>query len=126
MPFKSEGGNINSILFSYAIAFGDRPHNFEPWSSDEDNTPELAPPLLTTTPHQQEFPCRNCGGGDRGRVAIYRPFGEFRRAKSYCHLYGPVYMDEKYRDESALYPFTRRPGKIPGRNAGTFFIPSFD
>ncbi|GFU50106.1 acetoacetyl-CoA synthetase [Trichonephila clavipes] len=32
------------------------------------------------------FPCRNCGGGDRGGVAIYRPFGEFRRAKSYCHL----------------------------------------
>ncbi|GFT67135.1 hypothetical protein TNCV_782901 [Trichonephila clavipes] len=25
--------------------------------------------------------CRNCEGGDRGRVAIYRPFGEFRRAK---------------------------------------------
>ncbi|GFX90615.1 hypothetical protein TNCV_3194331 [Trichonephila clavipes] len=25
--------------------------------------------------------CRNCGGGDRGRVTIYRPFGEFRRAK---------------------------------------------
>ncbi|GFU89043.1 uncharacterized protein TNCV_2894911 [Trichonephila clavipes] len=23
-----------------------------------------------------------------GGVAIYRPFGEFRRAKSYCHLYG--------------------------------------
>ncbi|GFV02997.1 uncharacterized protein TNCV_2744601 [Trichonephila clavipes] len=22
------------------------------------------------------FTCRNCGGGDRGRVAIYRPFGE--------------------------------------------------
>ncbi|GFU17222.1 uncharacterized protein TNCV_1854471 [Trichonephila clavipes] len=21
-------------------------------------------------------------------VAIYRPFGEFRRANSYCHLYG--------------------------------------
>ncbi|GFW14244.1 hypothetical protein TNCV_3548331 [Trichonephila clavipes] len=34
------------------------------------------------------FTCRNCGGGDRGRVAIYPPFGEFRRAKSYCHLYG--------------------------------------
>ncbi|GFT95854.1 hypothetical protein TNCV_312041 [Trichonephila clavipes] len=29
----------------------------------------------------EEFPCRNCGGGDRGGVAIYRPFGEFRRAK---------------------------------------------
>ncbi|GFW23682.1 uncharacterized protein TNCV_2032251 [Trichonephila clavipes] len=28
-----------------------------------------------------EFTCRNCGGGDRGRVAIYRPFGELRRAK---------------------------------------------
>ncbi|GFU72839.1 putative transposable element [Trichonephila clavipes] len=25
--------------------------------------------------------CRNCGGGDRGRIAIYRPFGELRRAK---------------------------------------------
>ncbi|GFY30769.1 uncharacterized protein TNCV_3119291 [Trichonephila clavipes] len=24
----------------------------------------------------QKFTCRNCGGGDRGRVAIYRPFGE--------------------------------------------------
>ncbi|GFW27718.1 uncharacterized protein TNCV_766001 [Trichonephila clavipes] len=24
----------------------------------------------------REFTCRNCGGGDRGRVAIYRPFGE--------------------------------------------------
>ncbi|GFT83124.1 uncharacterized protein TNCV_629471 [Trichonephila clavipes] len=24
----------------------------------------------------QMFTCRNCGGGDRGRVAIYRPFGE--------------------------------------------------
>ncbi|GFU85951.1 uncharacterized protein TNCV_3069531 [Trichonephila clavipes] len=22
------------------------------------------------------FTCRNCGGGDRGRVAIHRPFGE--------------------------------------------------
>ncbi|GFV49737.1 hypothetical protein TNCV_1793051 [Trichonephila clavipes] len=43
-------------------------------------TGEYFPPLQST--------CRNCGGGDRGRVAIYRPFGEFRRAKSYCHLYG--------------------------------------
>ncbi|GFY03643.1 transposable element Tcb1 transposase [Trichonephila clavipes] len=30
---------------------------------------------------QYQFNCRNCGGGDRGRVAIYRPFGEFHRAK---------------------------------------------
>ncbi|GFU16299.1 hypothetical protein TNCV_137721 [Trichonephila clavipes] len=26
---------------------------------------------------QHKFTCRNCGGGDRGRVAIYRPFGNF-------------------------------------------------
>ncbi|GFT97530.1 hypothetical protein TNCV_386981 [Trichonephila clavipes] len=39
-------------------------------------------------PSTHGFPCRNCGGGDKGGVAIYRPFGEFRRAKSYCHLYG--------------------------------------
>ncbi|GFX30698.1 hypothetical protein TNCV_4862221 [Trichonephila clavipes] len=32
-------------------------------------------------PSTHEFTCRNCGGGDRGRVAIYRPFGELRRAK---------------------------------------------
>ncbi|GFV19377.1 uncharacterized protein TNCV_3663101 [Trichonephila clavipes] len=27
-------------------------------------------------PNAHGFTCRNCGGGDRGRVAIYRPFGE--------------------------------------------------
>ncbi|GFW44529.1 hypothetical protein TNCV_4480751 [Trichonephila clavipes] len=42
----------------------------------------------TGPPSPKCFTCRNCGGGDRGRVAIYRSFGEFRRAKSYCHLYG--------------------------------------
>ncbi|GFU50087.1 acetoacetyl-CoA synthetase [Trichonephila clavipes] len=26
--------------------------------------------------HSAGFTCRNCGGGDRGRVTIYRPFGE--------------------------------------------------
>ncbi|GFY12691.1 hypothetical protein TNCV_2448821 [Trichonephila clavipes] len=36
-------------------------------------TGEYFPPL--------QFTCRNCGGGGRGRVAIYRPFGEFHRAK---------------------------------------------
>ncbi|GFU50816.1 uncharacterized protein TNCV_2495201 [Trichonephila clavipes] len=34
-------------------AFGDGPRNFEPWSSDW-TTLELAPPLLTTKPHQRE------------------------------------------------------------------------
>ncbi|GFU76236.1 hypothetical protein TNCV_527161 [Trichonephila clavipes] len=36
-------------------------------------TGEYFPPL--------QFTCRICGGGDKGRVAIYRPFGELRRAK---------------------------------------------
>ncbi|GFY22706.1 uncharacterized protein TNCV_2179671 [Trichonephila clavipes] len=26
--------------------------------------------------NRKKFTCRNCGGGDRGRVAIYRPFEE--------------------------------------------------
>ncbi|GFT54741.1 uncharacterized protein TNCV_5001161 [Trichonephila clavipes] len=39
--------------FGYTRAFGDGPRNFEPWSSDADDT-ELAPPLLTTTPHHRE------------------------------------------------------------------------
>ncbi|GFY13227.1 hypothetical protein TNCV_2334911 [Trichonephila clavipes] len=46
--------------------------------------------LITSAGTGEYFPplqsrCRNCGGGDRGRVAIYRPFGELRRA---CHPYG--------------------------------------
>ncbi|GFT45931.1 hypothetical protein TNCV_2250691 [Trichonephila clavipes] len=43
-----------------------------------------------------KFPCRNCGGGYRGGVAIHRPFGEFRRAKSYCHLYGAQGQRQAY------------------------------
>ncbi|GFV92630.1 hypothetical protein TNCV_1374811 [Trichonephila clavipes] len=31
-----------------------------------------------------------------GGVAIYRPFGEFRRAKSYCHLYGAQDQRQAY------------------------------
>ncbi|GFX67705.1 hypothetical protein TNCV_3934461 [Trichonephila clavipes] len=30
--------NINVALFSYTRAFGDGPRNFEPWSSDVDDT----------------------------------------------------------------------------------------
>ncbi|GFV53025.1 uncharacterized protein TNCV_1460931 [Trichonephila clavipes] len=58
-------------------------------------TGEYFPPL--------QFTCRNCGSGDRGRVAIYRPFGEFRRAKSHCHLYGAQGQREAY-----LLPMPRR------------------
>ncbi|GFW87635.1 uncharacterized protein TNCV_4486001 [Trichonephila clavipes] len=32
--------------------------------------------IINTFSLLQSFTCRNCGGGDRGRVAIYRPFGE--------------------------------------------------
>ncbi|GFU91454.1 uncharacterized protein TNCV_2542221 [Trichonephila clavipes] len=32
--------------------------------------------ITTNTAFAGAFTCRNCGGGDRGRVAIYRPFGE--------------------------------------------------
>ncbi|GFT62104.1 hypothetical protein TNCV_3812611 [Trichonephila clavipes] len=44
--------------------------------------------MLDATKHERrageyfppfQFTCRNCG--DRGRVVIYRPFGELRRAK---------------------------------------------
>ncbi|GFU15648.1 hypothetical protein TNCV_1294911 [Trichonephila clavipes] len=35
------------------LSFGDVPRNFEPCSSDLE-TSELAPPLLTTTPHQRK------------------------------------------------------------------------
>ncbi|GFV43303.1 uncharacterized protein TNCV_10011 [Trichonephila clavipes] len=56
-----------------------------------DSRPEGLGSMPDATKHPPSthgFTCRNCGGGDRGRVAIYRPFGEFRRAKSYFHLYG--------------------------------------
>ncbi|GFV37024.1 uncharacterized protein TNCV_2381711 [Trichonephila clavipes] len=37
-------------------------------AAEMQRTGEYFPPL--------QFTCRNCGGGDRGHVAIYRPFGE--------------------------------------------------
>ncbi|GFX32816.1 hypothetical protein TNCV_889521 [Trichonephila clavipes] len=30
--------NVSHYTFSYSRALGDRPRNFEPWSSDEDDT----------------------------------------------------------------------------------------
>ncbi|GFW71694.1 hypothetical protein TNCV_3775651 [Trichonephila clavipes] len=39
-------------------------------------------------PSAHGFICRNCGGGDRGRVAIYRRLrGSFTELKSHCHLW---------------------------------------
>ncbi|GFX89292.1 hypothetical protein TNCV_1339911 [Trichonephila clavipes] len=49
-----------------------------------DSRPEGLGSMPDATKHPPSthgFTCINCGGGDRGRVAIYRPFGEFRRAK---------------------------------------------
>ncbi|GFU06509.1 hypothetical protein TNCV_4193571 [Trichonephila clavipes] len=49
-----------------------------------DSRPEGLGLMPDATKHPSSthgFTCRNCGGGDRGRVAIYRPFGELRRAK---------------------------------------------
>ncbi|GFY05006.1 uncharacterized protein TNCV_561381 [Trichonephila clavipes] len=44
-----------------------------------DSRPEGLGSMLDVTkypPSAHGFTCRNCGGGDRGRVAIYRPFVE--------------------------------------------------
>ncbi|GFW53934.1 uncharacterized protein TNCV_1086511 [Trichonephila clavipes] len=44
-----------------------------------DSRPEGLGSMLDVTkypPSAHGFTCRNCRGGDRGRVAIYRPFGE--------------------------------------------------
>ncbi|GFX11638.1 uncharacterized protein TNCV_5142131 [Trichonephila clavipes] len=44
-----------------------------------DSRPEGLGSMLDVTkypPSAHGFTCRNCGGGGRGRVAIYRPFGE--------------------------------------------------
>ncbi|GFX93824.1 hypothetical protein TNCV_1590001 [Trichonephila clavipes] len=38
------------------------------------------PDVTKYPPSARGFTCRNCGGRDRDRVAIYRPFGEFHRA----------------------------------------------
>ncbi|GFV69263.1 uncharacterized protein TNCV_3861851 [Trichonephila clavipes] len=50
----STSTDITGEVVQYTRAFGNGPRNFELWSSDVDETPELAPPLLTTTPHQRE------------------------------------------------------------------------
>ncbi|GFV90924.1 hypothetical protein TNCV_3616861 [Trichonephila clavipes] len=49
---------------------------------------------LSSMPEATKYPPSTHGfnaeiaEGEIGGVAIYRRFGEFRRAKSYCHLYG--------------------------------------
>ncbi|GFT62185.1 retrovirus-related Pol polyprotein from transposon 412 [Trichonephila clavipes] len=58
----SRGSPMPEIIFKiYTRAFGDGPRNFEPWSN-EWTMPELAPPLLTTTPLHDEKQRRATGG----------------------------------------------------------------
>ncbi|GFV02942.1 hypothetical protein TNCV_2744051 [Trichonephila clavipes] len=51
------------------------------------------PEVLGSMPDATKYPPSAHGFHARieeveiGRVTIYRPFGEFRRANSYCHLY---------------------------------------
>ncbi|GFT77566.1 nucleic-acid-binding protein from transposon X-element [Trichonephila clavipes] len=65
---------FNHLTFNHSLNFVD------PDTGTHTNTIEI-----TWRHVKSRFPqhnrCRNCGGGDRGRVAIYRPFGELRRAK---------------------------------------------
>ncbi|GFX72710.1 hypothetical protein TNCV_4063051 [Trichonephila clavipes] len=93
-----------------------------------DSRPEGLGSMPDATKHPPSthgFICRNCGGGDRGRVAIYRPFGEFRRAKSYCHLPPPSpglisKRDEEGGGEVARYQF----GALPAESPCVFTLPS--
>ncbi|GFW72959.1 hypothetical protein TNCV_830821 [Trichonephila clavipes] len=93
VPYHDEFRRLRSDYvrqFSYTRASGDGPHHFEPWSRSSDKDDTRADTPLSADFHilpkggrllSFTFTCRNCGGGDRGRVAIYRPFGELRRAK---------------------------------------------
>ncbi|GFW66435.1 hypothetical protein TNCV_3309541 [Trichonephila clavipes] len=50
---NNSNNSVEFRLESYARAFGDGPRNFEPWSSNEEDT-RAESPLLTATPHQRE------------------------------------------------------------------------
>ncbi|GFT94384.1 hypothetical protein TNCV_2391651 [Trichonephila clavipes] len=71
-PFESKNQEINRLQLAVKL----------PWAiffesvdilSDQSSLKDTVflSPICSVT-----FTCRNCGGGDRGRVAIYRPFGE--------------------------------------------------
>ncbi|GFW96879.1 uncharacterized protein TNCV_2160151 [Trichonephila clavipes] len=69
-----------------------------------DSRPEGLGSMPDATKHPPSthgFTCRNCGGGDRGPVAIYRPFGEFRRAKI---VLSPTCMVLKANDRRTSCP----------------------
>ncbi|GFW00307.1 relaxin receptor 2 [Trichonephila clavipes] len=65
-----------------------------------DSRPEGLGSMLDVTkypPSAHGFTCRNCGGGDRGRVAIsIVPSGSFTELKSHCHLYGAQGQRQAY------------------------------
>ncbi|GFU44711.1 hypothetical protein TNCV_1612951 [Trichonephila clavipes] len=82
-PFRAFSPSLPDLLSisslvrpvaSYTRAFGDGPRNFEPWSSDVDDTLSWHPLSLTTTPHQRED------------VSALDRFNVHR-----CHLHGEVF-----------------------------------
>ncbi|GFV04533.1 hypothetical protein TNCV_3322301 [Trichonephila clavipes] len=58
--------------------------------------------------------CRNCGGGDRGRVASIVPSGNLAELKSHCHLYGA----QGQRQAHLLPIFLRAVGSLVVRASG--------
>ncbi|GFU41865.1 hypothetical protein TNCV_3873281 [Trichonephila clavipes] len=63
-----------------------------------DSRPErlaLTPDVIKYPPSTHEFHAEIVKV-EIGGVAIYRPFLEFRRAKTYCHLYGAQGQRQAY------------------------------
>ncbi|GFV03654.1 transposable element Tcb2 transposase [Trichonephila clavipes] len=83
----------SNVLFSDEFRFSVHPDNMRIFIwRDRGNPCIIRDGPLTARRYRDEilrlivvpyaaFTCRNCGGGDRGCDAIYRPFGKFRRAK---------------------------------------------
>ncbi|GFW23233.1 uncharacterized protein TNCV_3803331 [Trichonephila clavipes] len=70
---KSTGGNRPTLPQPFKLSSLTEKWNISQvsrWADISGVTENIWSPL------QSQFTCRNCGGGDRGRVAIYRPFGE--------------------------------------------------
>ncbi|PRD35118.1 UNVERIFIED_CONTAM: hypothetical protein NCL1_12579 [Trichonephila clavipes] len=67
---ESMSGNIksNESVLSEVLVVNTAPSSSKTSNSKDQSENENS--------SSEKFTCRNCGGGDRGRVAIYRPFGE--------------------------------------------------
>ncbi|GFS80014.1 transposable element Tc3 transposase [Trichonephila clavipes] len=81
---------LDYFLWGYVktLVYADKPQTLDHLEDNirrviADIRPQMLEKVIEnwTTSEPAVFTCRNCGGGDRSRVAIYRPFGELRRAK---------------------------------------------